>query len=180
MGQQFTVNGPYGVDVTESAGTTPKFALGTKLETKETGAIYEKPRIYRYVKSHAALVVGEPRLINSNFELISTFNTTSAGALTARRPIGVAQVATASATGALYGWVQTGGWFDNFAVKDASANKQLFTSATVGYVGDGNTTAQKKIHGLAGGDGATLGAGTTSMTADAYSPDEIFVDPWQA
>jgi len=174
---QYVTDGPLGVDPSVATpGTDVLFPVGTMLKTRDTASPF-KNRIFRYCKSHAAYVVGEVRIINSNYEATSALITGSTASANNKTKVGSAQVAAASTTGALYGWVQTGGWFDNIGVKDASANKQLFTSATAGYVGDGNLTAQKKVWGLSGCDGATLGAGTTSYTADAFSEEEIFVDP---
>jgi len=171
---QWVIEGPLGVDVTKAATTDREFELGTRVVTRDT-ASEKKYRIYRYCKSHAALTVGEIKVINSNFEATMAATATTASGATVQIPLGVAQTVATSATGALYGWLQTGGWFDNVGCINASANVQLFASATAGYAQAGNVGAQDKIVGLAGGDFAQSG---TSLTADGFSKEEIFLEAY--
>jgi hypothetical protein len=140
-----------GVNLTNTS-TTPEFAVGHKVQTKDG--------IYEYVKAGSGIAAYDCVLITGSGVAVPSLTAT---AVSIKKP-GFAQVAIASGS---YGWVAREG--DTIRVNCAAncaAGVQLYTTATAGVLDD-TIVSQGALHGV-----VSLGSisNATSNTIVAASP----------
>lgn len=151
---EYRIEGPFGAKLGDQ-DTVPKFALNSRLVTQHVDSA--KTRIYRYVRTRAAMTAGSLYKLSSTGEVLSIATSTVDTTATAGprgRALCISNAGVSSPTGSAYFWAQTGGYFDNGS--DQGGDGILAVSATANYTCFLGTTP-----------------GALTTTAGASRPDKL-------